>query len=100
MKLDRRPEMLVRLRKRDGDRCFYCRTLMDFATPGLPNSVTIEHLIPRTDRGGNRMVNLVLAGSACNTWVGHEVDEKPHKGIVDKIALREFWPCNAPRCTP
>lgn len=93
MKPSRKPEMRQILRARDGDLCFYCRTLMDFINPEAPNAATIEHLMNRSDRSDNRRGNLVLAGAACNSFVDNA-------SIVEKIKLRERWPADAPTCTP
>lgn len=93
MKPSRRVEMRERLVARDGTRCFYCRTEMDFTTPDSPSYATIEHLINRTDKGGNTIGNLALAGRECNSYADDRM-------IADKIKLRDNWPADAPRCTP
>lgn len=46
---------------RDGDRCFWCN--VRFRGDVLP---TIEHLLPRSEGGGNGLDNLALACHWCN----------------------------------
>lgn len=59
--------------KRDGSDCFFC------GKP-LGEDITVEHLIPLTSGGANRLSNLVLAHDACNTLAGT-------MSIVDKVKL-------------
>jgi HNH endonuclease len=56
----------ARLRKMDGDRCFYCGRHMNFAAKGRPNSATAEHLIEQSDGADWPLTNLVLACLHCN----------------------------------
>lgn len=58
-----------RLRKRHGDRCYYCDQMMHFDhdRPFDELRGTIEHIIRQADGGSDRMDNLVLACHACNT---------------------------------
>lgn len=59
------PNKLIKaLIERDGLRCFYCDKNM------RPHNITIEHLIPKTRKGGNGLENLVLAHKACNQRAG------------------------------
>ena len=54
-----------KLRKRDGDCCWYCG---DTFTPFDSN---VEHLINISDGGTNALANLVLTHTACNTKAGN-----------------------------
>ena len=47
--------------ERDGDRCHYCGSGFTEV-----NSPTIDHLVPRSRGGNNRLANLVLACRPCN----------------------------------
>lgn len=59
--------------ERDGTDCFYC---------GLPlnEDITLEHLIPLTAGGPNKLSNMVLAHFHCNSQAGH-------KTIVEKVRM-------------
>lgn len=61
-----RRELIVQLRKRDGDNCFYCTT--DLFNGEI--DPTIEHLIPKAHKGSNHIGNLVLACEPCNQRAG------------------------------
>jgi hypothetical protein len=63
------------LLRRDGPNCFLCRQ-------PLGDDLTVEHLVPRTSGGPDRIANLALAHSACNLRMGH-------LSLMEKIALRE-----------
>lgn len=62
------------LLERDGDECWFC---------GLPvgEDATIEHLVPKSAGGGNKLANYALAHAACN----HKAADMP---LVQKIELR------------
>lgn len=51
------------LLKRDGSNCFYC---------GLPlaEDITLEHIIPLSSGGPNRIGNMVLSHDECNNEAG------------------------------
>lgn len=57
----RRVRQLIR---RDGEECCYCGVSL---TPGTR---TIDHVIPRSLGGSNKIDNLVLACSPCNEEKG------------------------------
>jgi hypothetical protein len=54
-----------KLRKRDGDCCWFCGGLLASAESN------VEHLINISDGGTNALSNLVLAHTACNTLAGN-----------------------------
>lgn len=59
-----------RVRKRDGDNCFYCGKVMDF-TPASnrifkDDHATLEHVIPLSKGGNHSWDNVVLACRRCN----------------------------------
>jgi hypothetical protein len=60
---------------RDGDECWFCGIAMG-------DDCTIEHLVPRSAGGGNKLANYALAHAKCN----HAAADKP---LVEKIAIRE-----------
>jgi len=64
-----------KLLARDGADCWFCGL-------ALGSDATIEHLVPKSKGGGNRLDNYALAHSACNQAAA----DKP---LVEKIALRE-----------
>lgn len=52
-----------------GLRCAYC-------CEDCSNFPTIDHLLPRSKGGGNRLENLVLACSKCNSEKGDKLPEE------------------------
>lgn len=58
------------LRHQYGDQCFYCSTVMDFATythqTKPANLASIEHVWPISKGGGHTWDNVVLACLSCN----------------------------------
>lgn len=67
----RKKELLLR----DGDRCFYCGEQ-------LKSDITEEHLVSVSQRGYNRLDNIVLAHFKCNELASH-------RSLVEKIQLRD-----------
>ncbi len=66
----------MRLRHRDGDRCFWCGTgfVMGWTGPTLPDDApTIDHVIPRSKGGTNDLDNLLLACNKCNNKRGDQM---------------------------
>lgn len=63
-----------RLWERDGDECWYCGSPMG-------DDCTVEHLVNKSEGGGNRLENLALAHGDCNRRAGN-------LPLVEKIALR------------
>ena len=70
------------LKKRDGERCFYCER-----TDCLP--LTVEHLIPVSAGGPDTLGNKVLAGRACNEALGHMT-------LVEKLRRRDALRARCP----
>lgn len=67
-----------RLAQRDGSLCFFC-------LEELGRDITIEHLIPLTAGGTDRLGNKVLAHKACNQKAGS-------RPLLEKIQIRfEAW---------
>lgn len=54
------------IRKRDGDRCHYCGSVMKFDDKNYGLSATVEHLKRKADGGSSRIRDLVLACRSCN----------------------------------
>ena len=78
------------LRKRDGDRCFYCSVEMVFGVFGKserPDAMaTLEHRLPISRGGGHTADNVVLACWRCNISKGAKTEAeweakqgRPHK---------------------
>lgn len=61
------PETRVRVQERDQGLCRYC------GASNVP--MTIDHLVPVSRGGSNRMENLVLACEGCNGEKGHKAPE-------------------------
>ncbi len=57
--------MIVTIRARDGDDCFFC------ALPVAMEDESAEHLVPRAHGGPNHVSNLFLAHRECNIRAGH-----------------------------
>jgi 5-methylcytosine-specific restriction endonuclease McrA len=69
MKAAQRRRIRDRLMTHYGGRCFYCGTVTvssDGTGPHLPQEATIDHIIPRSKGGRNRLTNAVLSCRACN----------------------------------
>lgn len=64
----------AKLLERDGDGCWFCGA-------SLGEDATIEHLVPRSAGGGNKLANYALAHARCN----HLAADKP---LIEKIELR------------
>lgn len=64
----------AKLLARDGDECWFCGSAMR-------DDCTIEHLVPKSKGGGNRLDNYALAHAACN----QKAADMP---LVKKIELR------------
>ena len=60
----------ARIRDRDGDRCFYCRTT------GIP--LWLDHVVPVAKGGSDEDSNLVLACPHCNCskWINDKPGDK------------------------
>jgi len=63
-----------KLLQRDGDECWFCGLAMG-------DDITIEHLVPKSAGGGNKLANYALAHARCN----HLAADKP---LIEKIELR------------
>ena len=61
-----RAKMRKRLLKRDGYKCHWCNNRMTFKRVNDPTFCTIDHVIPRSKGGSNKLRNLVLACKWCN----------------------------------
>lgn len=75
---------IERLRERDGDNCCYCGGVMKFdGAFNDRNAASIEHIIPDTRGGSNKMFNLALAHRHCNIKRG----DRPLKREAKVAAL-------------
>lgn len=59
-----RPERRLAIHIRDGFTCAYCGCDLRNAGPG---EVSLDHLVPRSEGGGNETSNLVTACRSCNS---------------------------------
>ncbi len=72
--VSKQAKVRAKLRTRDGDDCWFCGEVMGF-------DCTIEHLVPRSKGGSDKLDNYALAHAKCN----HDAANKP---LVAKIAMR------------
>jgi 5-methylcytosine-specific restriction endonuclease McrA len=54
------------LLKHNKYKCEYCENDMQFDNPQLPNYVTIDHKLPLSKGGSNRIDNLAVCCRSCN----------------------------------
>lgn len=81
----RRRNAAVRcLANRDGLTCIYC------GAPLTEETATIEHIVPLSQGGIDRMVNMALACADCNHGLG---DMPPARKIAYAWAMREERRC-------
>lgn len=66
----RRKNRRKRLRKDHGENCHWCGVAMEFDNVKSPQSATVDHLVPVSRGGSNRVKNTVLACRACNNARG------------------------------
>lgn len=78
-----------RLRKKQSDRCYYCRLLMGFGKQFKNHrcGATLEHLLPVSAGGDNSFKNLVLACRRCNDAKRSMLEEEFWK----MVNSREVW---------
>lgn len=72
--LSKSSPVIATIRKRDGDRCFYCARLVSQADE------SIEHIVSRTHGGPNHLSNYALTHNLCNQQAGH-------LSAMEKIAM-------------
>lgn len=72
-----RQNVEAKLRKRDGDGCFFCGRPFTEEKPA-----TLEHLLSIAHGGNNHLSNLVLAHGECNL----KADSMP---VIEKVKLRD-----------
>lgn len=66
----RRRKLRPKLAAAQDNKCYYCGTLTTLEQRKI-NSATIEHLIPRSLGGTNRIENLVMCCASCNSLRGN-----------------------------
>lgn len=69
------PSRVSKLAERDGWECHYCGAPLGWGHP-LVTAPQVEHRIPRSRGGSNRLGNLVLACQPCNSAKGTMTDEE------------------------
>lgn len=78
------------LRERDGDNCHWCGIVLDFRPfidpgwvghPELEWVATLDHYVPKTHGGSNKIKNLVLACDWCNQKRGHKTPNQFRKWL-------------------
>lgn len=72
-----RQNVEAKLRKRDGDRCYFCDLPFTVETPP-----TLEHLLSIAHGGNNHLANLALAHGDCNMRAAN-------LSVVEKAKLRD-----------
>lgn len=75
---------------RDGGRCYWCGTATPLdATKDADDEPTVDHVIPRSRGGCNKLTNLVLSCRACNARKGSRL-VNPHTGRPISAVLAAF----------
>jgi 5-methylcytosine-specific restriction endonuclease McrA len=85
------------LRRRDGDRCFYCGVLMFFGR--LPRGeaqasewyATIDHVVAISNGGSHTWENVVLACAECNRGKGYRSAELWIESLLRRGIISEQW---------
>lgn len=70
-------QRLLKIIDRDGAACWLCGKLIDLNVEGRSRA-TIDHVIPKSKKGTNRLENLKLAHASCNQRRGNK-DAPPLK---------------------
>jgi hypothetical protein len=70
----KRKQRLLAEAQAKGWQCFFCGCGLEFVRSGQPNSVTIDHLWPRSMGGKSEGPNLVVACRSCNEAKADYVD--------------------------
>lgn len=82
----RKKRLVYLLRRRDGDKCF-CGNLIDFSLskidPNHKKAPSIDHVIPRSEGGSNKISNLRLAHRICN-----ERRANRERKILDRVVIK------------
>lgn len=87
-----RDEKRLAIHMRDAFMCMYCGRDMRSCEP---NELTLDHLIPRSEGGGNDATNLVTACKRCNSSRGLRSYVKfAPGGSLDRIETTRLLPLN------
>lgn len=73
-----------RVWRRDQGLCFYCGTHMGLKNP----ECTLDHVIPKSKGGSNRMWNLVVSCRPCNS---EKNDKDPAEEQLAVVLTRQKW---------
>ncbi len=86
---NRHVRKLIRIRRRDGQRCWLCGEHLDFRRDenGAVPGVTADHVVPRSHGGPDSIDNLRLAHSKCNNERGN-APGRPHPKWSEERAAR------------
>ena len=78
--------IIVTIRERDGDACFFCwRDVAD-------GEASLEHLVPISHGGPSHTSNLFLAHKVCNSKAGHlSAPEKIRLHVAEALKRNERW---------
>lgn len=84
-----REAVIERLRKRDGENCWLCKTEILFWPERHPDlgSVTIDHVLPVSHGGDNEDENLKLAHYICNNVRGDSVNPVEIKSRIETLFI-------------
>lgn len=80
---ERRKRARIKLIKRKGMKCFWCNDRLHPPGP-YPNSMTLDHYIPRSRGGTNMLSNLVLCCPPCNRGKGNMLPDELAKYLRDR----------------
>lgn len=76
MNSSNRANKVKKLIQRDGSKCHYCKCVLN------NNNITVDHVIPKSKGGSDRIENLVLSCEFCN-YQRSDIDYKEFKDKKD-----------------
>ncbi|MDX3229389.1 HNH endonuclease [Streptomyces sp. ME19-01-6] len=84
-KSEKRRMKRLKLAERDGARCFYC------SKPADPESLTLDHWIPKSLWRCSKLANLRLACEACNHTKGNQIPFAVAIAMLRLVRENELW---------
>lgn len=88
MSTERKRKFRVRLARRDGARCNWCRV---WVGEDRVQELTLDHVVPRALGGPNSFWNMVLACRECNEARGDEFCREFGLGVTQVCVGRGQW---------
>lgn len=88
----KRRNLRRRLHVEQGGRCYWCDTKTTLEPHKLPNTITIDHLLPRSIGGPDKTWNFVGACKRCNEERENRLTVRALLVLVVRLVLI-FWRC-------